>query len=206
MPAFQRHLRRQLIRLFIRLLGTLAIAAICTHANAADAPAAPALTTVTLQTNMGDIVIELYRDKAPKTVDNFLAYVKSGFYDGVLFHRVAKGRLIQGGGFDQKLQQKPTRPWIKNEANNGLSNLPMTVAMARGAAPDSASSQFFINLADNSPYDFPSFDGAGYCVFGKVIDGAETLDKIQQVAVVHRPKFEDLPTTPVVIVKAFVNK
>jgi cyclophilin family peptidyl-prolyl cis-trans isomerase len=201
MPVFRRH--------FLRLLGALSLVAVCLHAVAADeaaTPAAPSGLNVTLQTNMGDIVIELYHDKAPKTVDNFLAYVNSGFYNGLLFHRVAKGRLIQGGGFDQKLQQKPTRPWIKNEAKNGLSNKPLTVAMARGAFPDSASSQFLINLSDNSPYDYPSFDGAGYCVFGKVISGTDTLDKIQQVAVVNRPKFEDLPTTPVIIVKAFVNK
>ena len=206
MPAFQNRFHLTFRRHFFRLIGALAVAAICTPAIAADAPTAPAATSVTLQTNMGDIVIELYHDKAPKTVDNFLAYVKSGFYNGLLMHRVAKGQLIQGGGFDQKLQQKPTRPWIKNEANNGLSNQPLTVAMARGAAPDSASSQFFINLTDNSSYDYPSFDGAGYCVFGKVVSGTETLDKIQQVAVVNRPKFEDLPTMPVVIVKAFVNK
>jgi len=203
MPALHSRFRSTCRRHILRLLGTLAVSAICIHAGAADAPAAP---TVTMQTNMGDIVIELYRDKAPKTVDNFLAYVKSGFYDGLLFHRVAKGQLIQGGGFDQKLQQKPTRPWIKNEANNGLSNLPLTVAMARGRQPDSASSQFFINLTANTPYDYPSFDGAGYCVFGKVVSGTETLDKIQQVAVANSPKFEDLPVAPVVIIKAFVNK
>ena len=205
MPTLRRH--------FLRLFSAFALAAICTAAGAADAPDAAAqapaphaTSTVTLQTGMGDIVIELYGDKAPKTVENFLAYVKSGFYNGLLIHRVAKGHLIQGGGFDQKLQQKPTRPWIKNEAKNGLSNQPLTVAMARGINPDSASSQFFINLTDNSGYDYPSFDGAGYCVFGKVVGGADTLDKIAQVAVVNRPKFEDLPVTPVVIVMAFVNK
>ena len=199
MPPFQGNLRRN----FLRLLGTLAVAAFCAHAGAADAPVAP---TVTVQTNMGDIVIELYRDKAPKTVDNFLVYVKSGFYNGLLFHRVVKGQLIQGGGFDQKLQPKPTRPWIKNEANNGLSNQRLTVAMARGRQADSASSQFFINLNDNSQLDYPSFDGAGYCVFGKVISGEDTLDKIALVDTVDKPKFESLPITPVVIVKAFVNK
>jgi cyclophilin family peptidyl-prolyl cis-trans isomerase len=198
-PSFSGFFRRRLFRSF----AALALASLCFHAAAADAPSTP---NVTLQTNMGDIVIELYRDKAPKTVDNFLAYVKSGFYNGLLIHRVVKSQLIQGGGFDQKLQQRATRPWLKNEANNGLSNTAMTVAMARGANPDSATSQFFINLSDNTQLDYPSFDGAGYCVFGKVVSGTEALNKIQQVNTVENPMFDALPTTPVVIVKAFINK
>ena len=192
-------LRRQFLQLLLACATTLA-GPLATAATSSDTP------SVTFQTNMGDIVIELYPDKAPKTVDNFLGYVKSGFYNGLLFHRVVKGQLIQGGGFDQKMHQKPTGPWIKNEANNGLSNQPLTVAMARGANPNSATSQFFINLRDDSQLDYPSFDGAGYCVFGKVISGTEALDKIQQVNVVENPMFDALPTTPVVIVKAFINK
>jgi peptidyl-prolyl cis-trans isomerase A (cyclophilin A)/peptidyl-prolyl cis-trans isomerase B (cyclophilin B) len=199
MPALPVFSRRQLLR----SLGALVLAGTCLHAFAADAPAP---LSVTMQTNMGDFVIELNHDKAPKTVDNFLAYVKSGFYNGLLMHRVAKGQLIQGGGFDQKLQPRPTRPWLKNEANNGLSNTAMTIAMARGANPDSATSQFFINISDNTQLDYPSFDGAGYCVFGKVVSGTEALARMQQVGVTQQPMFDALPTTPIVIVKAFINK
>lgn len=200
-----------------RALRLLALLAVAGGAIAAGLPvfAAEALTNppanpptnprVTLYTDMGDVVIELYRDKAPATVDNFLAYVKSGFYNGLLLHRVVKGQLIQGGGYDAKLETRQTRARIKNEANNGLSNQALTVAMARGADPDSATSQFFINLQNNSQLDYPSFDGAGYCVFGKVVDGEETVARISQVETVQSGNFEALPVKPITIVKASIN-
>jgi len=123
----------------------------------------------------------------------------------LLLHRVVTGQLIQGGGYDGKLQPRQTRARIKNEANNGLSNQPLTVAMARGADPDSATSQFFINLQNNSQLDYPSFDGAGYCVFGKVIDGEETIARISQAETVQSGIFEALPVKPITIINASVN-
>jgi peptidyl-prolyl cis-trans isomerase A (cyclophilin A) len=193
-------------RRIFRCFAALALAWSCSSAFAADAPVTAGSPTVTMHTNMGDIVLELYPDKAPLTVANFLKYVKDGHYDGTLFHRVVKGTLIQGGGFDKKLHEKHLRPPIKNEANNGLSNKPYMVAMARARAPDSAAAQFYINTDDNSELDYPSSDGAGYCVFAKVIDGMETLDKIQQVETVARGDFDHLPTTAVVIESARINK
>jgi peptidyl-prolyl cis-trans isomerase A (cyclophilin A) len=194
-------------RLALRLAGSLAAAAAGAVATLPVVAAAQQVNQrVTLQTGMGNIVIELYRDKAPGTVDNFLAYVKSGFYDGLVFHRVVRGQLIQGGGYDKSLQPRATRARIRNEANNGLSNQPLTVAMARGVDPDSATSQFFINLQNNSQLDYPSFDGAGYCVFGKVVEGEEAIDRISHTETTQRPNFEALPVAPIVIEKAYVNK
>lgn len=175
-------------------------------AVAADQVAVAAPPRVTLHTDFGDIVLELYPDKAPKTVENFLRYVKDGHYNGTLFHRVANGTLIQGGGFDKKMHEKRLRPPIQNEANNGLSNLPYTIAMARARSPHSATAQFFINIDDNSQLDYPFNDGWGYCVFGKVISGTDTVDKIGHVETVEKGEFDHLPVKQVVIESAGINK
>jgi peptidyl-prolyl cis-trans isomerase A (cyclophilin A)/peptidyl-prolyl cis-trans isomerase B (cyclophilin B) len=168
-------------------------------ADAADTP------HVTLKTSMGSIVLELYPEKAPGTVANFLQYVKSGQYNGTIFHRVINGFMIQGGGFDRNMREKPTRAPIKNEANNGLKNTMYTIAMARTQAPHSAAAQFFINTADNSALDYPSRDGWGYAVFGKVIEGNAVVDKIKQVQTGNSGMYQDVPLTPVVIEAATVD-
>lgn len=158
--------------------------------------------SVKLTTTMGDIVIALDAEKAPISTENFLAYVDSGAYDGTIFHRVIPDFMIQGGGFDPDMTQRPSRPTIKNEWKNGLSNKEYTIAMARlGNQPDSASSQFFINAKDNLFLDQPN-DGAGYAVFGKVIDGQDVVDAIEQVATANRGGHGDVPVEPVVITKA----
>jgi len=161
---------------------------------------------VEIKTSMGDIVVELDREKAPKSVDNFLQYVRSGFYKGTIFHRVIDGFMIQGGGFDEKLKQKPTKAPIPIESNNGLSNAPYTIAMARMGNPNSANSQFFINVANNTGLDYPGQDGYGYAVFGKVIQGQETVDKIKGVLVDDKGPFQNIPVTPIVIKSATILK
>ena len=170
-------------------------------------PAAAQKTTaprVKLETSMGNIVLELDAQKAPRTVANFVQYVKDKHYDGTVFHRVIDGFMIQGGGFTAEMQQKPTRAPIQNEADNGLKNAPLTVAMARTNDPHSASAQFFINIADNRflNHTQPTLNGWGYAVFGKVVAGAEVVDKIRQVRTGSRGMFQDVPTTPVTIIKA----
>ena len=167
--------------------------------------AAPA-PQVSIKTTMGEIVVELDQEKAPKTVANFLAYVKSGFYKGTIFHRVIDGFMIQAGGYDTKLQPKRTRDAIPIESKNGLSNVTYSVAMARGDRPNSATSQFFINVADNPGLDFPGADGNGYAVFGKVVKGQEVVDKIKGVLVDDKPGFENVPVIPIVIESAKVVK
>jgi len=159
---------------------------------------------VKLTTNFGDITLELNADKAPITVANFLKYVENGFYDGVIFHRVIDNFMIQGGGFDQNMKQKATEAEIKNEADNGLSNDNYTIAMARTAIPDSASSQFFINVNDNDFLNFtaPNASGWGYCVFGKVIEGMDVVDKIKKVDTTTKAGHQDVPESPVIIEKA----
>jgi peptidyl-prolyl cis-trans isomerase A (cyclophilin A)/peptidyl-prolyl cis-trans isomerase B (cyclophilin B) len=161
---------------------------------------------VSLKTTMGEIVLELDQEKAPITVANFLQYVKSGFYKGTIFHRVIDGFMIQGGGMDAKLVGRKTRPPIKNEGNNGLSNAAYTVAMAREDNPDSATSQFFINVADNFGLDAINRVGAGYTVFGKVVKGQETVDKIKAVLVDDVKGMQNVPVTPVVIQSATIVK
>jgi peptidyl-prolyl cis-trans isomerase A (cyclophilin A)/peptidyl-prolyl cis-trans isomerase B (cyclophilin B) len=162
---------------------------------------------VSLKTSMGEIVVELDQEKAPKTVANFLQYVKSGFYKGTIFHRVINGFMIQGGGLDAKLVTRRANKPIKNESKNGLSNQPYTIAMAREDHPDSATSQFFINVGDNSGLDFPGPTGnGGYTVFGKVIKGQEVVDKIKAVVVDDVRGMENVPVTPVVIKSATVLK
>lgn len=157
---------------------------------------------VLLTTNHGKIKIELDADKAPKTVENFLAYVRSGHYNGTIFHRVIDGFMIQGGGFEPGMTQKPTNDPIENEAKNGLKNEPYTLAMARTSAPHSASAQFFINVKNNSFLDYPGQDGWGYCVFGKVVEGTDVVDKIKAVKTTRTGMFSDVPVENVVIEKA----
>ena len=161
---------------------------------------------VKLETSMGDITLELYPDKAPVTVANFLQYVKDGFYDGTIFHRVKDGFMIQGGGLDAKMDKKPTRAPIKNEADNGLSNDAYTTAMARTNNPDSATAQFFINVANNTflNHKGKTPQGWGYAVFGKVVKGREVVDKIKAVATTTRDSYENVPQEPVTILKATV--
>ncbi len=168
-------------------------------ASAADTPA-----QVKLVTDKGEIVIALDAGAAPKTVANFLSYVNAGFYDGTIFHRVIKGFMIQGGGFDATMQRKPTRPPIVNEADNRLSNRVGTIAMARTSDPHSASSQFFINVKDNGFLDHrgKSTKGWGYCVFGKVVSGMNVVRAIENVSTTSRSGMRDVPQTPVVILKA----
>lgn len=157
---------------------------------------------VEIQTNHGSIQLELYPEKAPKTVENFLTYVKDGFYSGTIFHRVIAGFMIQGGGFDQKFTQKPTRQPIGNEAANGLKNKSGTIAMARTSDPHSASSQFFINVADNGflDYNAPTQRGFGYSVFGKVVSGMSVVNKIALMPTgAQGPFADDVPRSPVII-------
>ena len=158
---------------------------------------------VRLMTTMGNITLELDKQKAPVTVENFVTYLQSGHYDGTIFHRVVEDFVIQGGGLDQEMNEKPTRSPIKNEANNGLSNLFGTIAMARTPDPHSASAQFFINTTDNAFLDFSkeTDDGWGYCVFGKVIDGLEVVEQIEAVSTTSRNGFQDVPEQNIVITR-----
>ncbi len=161
---------------------------------------------VLLSTTMGDIKVELYPDKAPKTVENFLTYVKAGFYDGTIFHRVIPNFMIQGGGVDKDMNEKKTRAPIQNEAGNGLKNETGTIAMARTSDPHSATAQFFINVKDNAFLDHrdESTQGWGYTVFGKVIDGMDVVHKIEKVPTGQHGMFRDVPKEPVVIKSAKV--
>ncbi|KYN89388.1 peptidylprolyl isomerase [Vibrio cidicii] len=156
---------------------------------------------ITLHTNFGDIKIQLNEEKAPETSANFLQYCRDGFYDNTLFHRVIDGFMIQGGGMESGLREKQTRSPIKNEANNGLSNKVGTIAMARTMEPHSASSQFFINVNNNSFLDFraESLDGWGYCVFGEVVEGMDVVNKIKGVSTGSRGMHQDVPLEEVVI-------
>ncbi len=157
---------------------------------------------VEMKTNMGDVLIELYPDKAPKTVENFLQYVKDGFYSGTIFHRVIKGFMIQGGGFTTGFREKATRPPIANEAANGLHNIPGTVAMARTMDPNSATAQFFINVNDNRSLNYidSSAERIGYCVFGRVVKGMDVVNKIAALPTGPGGSFpSDVPKNAVVI-------
>jgi len=161
---------------------------------------------VKLATSMGDIVLELDPAKAPKTVENFLQYVKDRHYDGTVFHRVIDGFMIQGGGYSAQLQEKPTRAPIPLEAANGLKNDRGTIAMARTGDPDSATSQFFINVKNNDMLNAPNPDGHGYAVFGKVVSGMEVVDKIRAVPTGAQGGMRDVPATPVEIRSATLVK
>ncbi len=186
-------------RSFANALLALGFALVLPSAIAAGPSASP---HVALKTSAGDIVLELNAEKAPKSADNFVQYVKSGQYDGTIFHRVINGFMIQGGGFDADMKEKPTRPAIANEAKNGLKNAAYTIAMARTSDPDSATAQFFINVADNGALDYPGRDGAGYAVFGKVIKGSDVVDKIRAVQTADRGMNQNVPVKPVVIISA----
>jgi peptidyl-prolyl cis-trans isomerase B (cyclophilin B) len=162
------------------------------------------MTKVRLTTNHGPIVLELDESKAPVTVANFLKYLDAGHYNGTIFHRVIDGFMVQGGGFDKDMRQKPVQPTIKNESTNGLKNSNYTVAMARTGVRDSATSQFFINVKDNDFLDYSgeSPQGWGYAVFGKVVEGKEIVDKIKKVATGKSGGHENVPTQAVTIEKA----
>ncbi|KOX11122.1 MULTISPECIES: peptidylprolyl isomerase [unclassified Streptomyces] len=164
------------------------------------------MSTVELNTNFGRIVLELNDAEAPKTVENFLSYVRSGHYDGTIFHRVISGFMIQGGGFTPDMAQKPTQAPIQNEADNGLKNNNYTVAMARTNDPHSATAQFFINVSDNAflNYSAKSPTGWGYAVFGRVTEGQDVVDSIKGVKTGSRGGHQDVPTEPVVIESAKV--
>ena len=164
----------------------------------APKPAGP--PKVVMATSHGSMTIELYADRAPETVENFLQYVDDKFYDGTIFHRVIPGFMIQGGGFEPGMREKPTREAIKNESANGLANLRHTIAMARTSAPHSATAQFFINHVTNQALDRDRFgDGWGYCVFGKVIEGSETVDAIAKVARGNVAGHANVPMSDVLI-------
>ena len=184
----------------MQLAAALSLTGVIGAAGAAD------VNQVMLKTNMGDIVLELYPEKAPKTVANFLQYVKSGHYKDTIFHRVIDNFMIQGGGFDQNMKEKPTKAPIANEANNGLKNETYSVAMARTPDPHSASAQFFITVKNNPFLDYPGRDGWGYAVFGKVIKGADVVDKIKKVETGNNGMHQNVPLKPVVIESASVIK
>ena len=181
------------------LLAAAALFAVsAAHAQSAAAP------RVKLATSAGDIVLELQPARAPKTVENFLAYVRKGHYNGTIFHRVIPGFMIQGGGFDKAMTQKPTEKPIENEATNGLKNDRYTVAMARTPHPHSASAQFFINVNDNTflNHSAPTQQGWGYAVFGRVVQGMDVVDKIRTVATGNQGMHQNVPTKPVTILSA----
>ncbi len=160
---------------------------------------------ITLKTNHGNIVIELDEEKAPKSCENFTQYVREGFFDGTIFHRVINNFMIQGGGFMPGMVQKQTRDPIENEAGNGLSNSNGTIAMARTMDPHSATAQFFINIADNHFLDHPGEDGWGYCVFGKVTGGMDVLDLIREVETGMQAGHQDVPMENVMIESAEIS-
>jgi cyclophilin family peptidyl-prolyl cis-trans isomerase len=180
------------------LLGIVGLTQIARGESAGEAP------RVVLETNHGNIILELYPDKAPQSVENFLSYVDEGYYSGTIFHRVIDGFMIQGGGFTQDMTQKPTKNGVPNEADNGLKNSRGTVAMARTTDPHSATSQFFINTVDNAPLDHTDKTprGWGYTVFGKVIEGMDVVDAIAEAPTGTVGPFRDVPSETVVIVSA----
>ena len=181
-----------------------ALAALILASQALVASAAP---QVELKTTAGTIVVDLNSEKAPKTVANFVDYVKAGHYNGVIFHRVIDGFMIQGGGFTPEMKEKPTRAPIPLESKNGLPNLRGSVAMARTSVPDSATAQFFINIKDNAFLDAANAaDGQGYAVFGKVVSGMDVVDKIWAVPTANKGPYQNVPVTPVVIRKASVEQ
>ncbi len=182
-------------------LNALALTAMFSVATLASAQEAP---KVKLATSMGDIVVQLNPEKAPKTVANFLQYVREKHYNGTIFHRVIDGFMIQGGGFTPDMAQKPMRAPIPLEAGNGLKNDKYTLAMARTGVPDSATAQFFINVKDNAMLNAPQPDGHGYAVFGKVVEGTDVVDKIRAVATSNKGPYQNVPNTPVTINSATV--
>ena len=197
-PSFP-NLRRMMRQHIAPVLAALSLvsAAALPVARAADAPAAQ--PKVEFVTTMGNFVVQLDPARAPKSVANFLDYVKSGFYKGTIFHRVIPGFMVQGGGFTADMQKKPTRAPIPLESQNGLRNLKGTIAMARTSDPNSATSQFFVNVVDNASLDYPKPDGYGYAVFGKVISGMNVIEKIVAVPTKNEGMFQNVPVKPIVI-------
>ena len=193
-------LRRRAALWLTALAAGTALLPLAAHAQATAAP------RVKLATSQGDIVVELYPDKAPKTVENFLQYVRDQHYDGTVFHRVMSNFMIQGGGFTPDLQQKPTKAPIPLEATNGLKNDRGALAMARTSNPNSATSQFFINTVNNPNLNAPNPDGYGYTVFGKVVAGLDVVDKIRAVPVGDQGMHQNVPKTPITILKATLEK
>lgn len=191
------HLTRTTRRLAITLAATLL------WAGSAMAQTAP---QVKFQTSLGDFTVELYPEKAPKTVENFLQYVKDKHYNGTIFHRVIDGFMVQGGGFTPDMNQKATRDPIPLEAKNGLKNDRGTIAMARTGNPNSATAQFFINVVDNQGLNAPSPDGHGYAVFGKVVAGMDTIDKMRATPTGNKGMFQNVPLTPLLINSATLAK
>lgn len=193
--------------LYMLLVPTLLLGSIsCTKKSDSSSESNPSnlkgkTVMVTFKTNLGEFKLELDHEKAPVTVENFIDYVESGHYDGTIFHRVIDGFMAQGGGFDKDMNQKPTNDPIKNESSNGLKNKAMTVAMARTNDPDSATSQFFINLVDNAYLDGGP-GGGGYAVFGKVVSGEEVIKKMATVPTTTVGPYENVPAEPIVIEKA----
>lgn len=190
----------------VRTLVVLGLVLAATLAGGRAVRAEGSNPLVKLETSKGDIVLELNAEKAPATTENFLTYVKDGFYDGLVFHRVISGFMVQGGGMDENMTEKETKAPIQNEADNGLKNDAYTVAMARTMDPHSATAQFFINVADNAFLNHTSKtpQGWGYAVFGKVIEGKEVVDAIKAVPTTTKGYFEDVPSEPVKIIKAEV--
>jgi peptidyl-prolyl cis-trans isomerase A (cyclophilin A)/peptidyl-prolyl cis-trans isomerase B (cyclophilin B) len=186
-------------RRFLSFLLGLSLAATALIAQAAKP------VHVSMNTSEGEILLELYPDKAPKTVANFLKYVKNGHYSNTIFHRVINGFMIQGGGFDQDMNEKPAPYHVENEAKNGLKNETYTLAMARRPDPHSAGAQFFINVNNNTFLDYPGQDGWGYCVFGKVIKGMDVVDKIKAVPTTVVNGMPDVPVKQVVIKSAVLQ-
>ncbi len=191
---------RRKVALALNGIALTAMLSVATPAAADEAP------KVKLTTSMGDIVVQLNPDKAPKSVENFLQYVREKHYDGTVFHRVIDGFMIQGGGFTPEMQQKKVRAPIPLEASNGLKNDKYTLAMARTSDPNSATAQFFINVKDNAMLNAPQPDGHGYAVFGKVVEGNEVVDKIKAVATSNKGPMQNVPTTPVLIQSATIVK
>lgn len=193
-------LRRRAALWLTALAAGAALLPMAAHAQGTTPP------RVKLTTSQGDIVVELYPDKAPKTVENFLQYVRDQHYDGTVFHRVMSNFMIQGGGFTPDLQQKPTKAPIPLEATNGLKNDRGAIAMARTSNPNSATSQFFINTVNNPNLNAPMPDGYGYTVFGKVVAGLDVVDKIRAVPVGDQGMHQNVPKTPITILKATLEK
>jgi peptidyl-prolyl cis-trans isomerase A (cyclophilin A) len=187
-------------------LCAMALAQAPAAATAMPPAGAAAPVVVALDTSAGPIVLALDAQAAPRTVANFVRYVKEGFYSGTIFHRVISGFMIQGGGFTEAMQQKPTHPPIAIESNNGLKNVRGTIAMARTMDPNSATAQFFINVVDNPALDYPGGDHAGYTVFGHVVDGMDNVDKIRAAETTVRNGMPNVPATPIVIRKAQLGK
>ena len=191
------------------LIASLVIASALPLAALAQAPAASSCTPkgnapmkVKLTTSMGPIVIQLDKEKAPISAENFVKYVEAGHYNGTIFHRVIPDFMVQGGGFGKDMRQKPVQPPIKNESTNGLKNDNYTVAMARTNVRDSATSQFFINVKDNDFLNFSGDANPGYAVFGKVVEGKEVVDKMKKVATGNAGGHQNVPNEPIVIEKA----